>query len=68
MQKRFEKLGLHRKQANGLNIWNCEVAGPRKTHRLHGYLLKDLQCLFDDVPPNNPHLSLIPAGQEAGRA
>jgi integrating conjugative element relaxase (TIGR03760 family) len=68
MQKRFEKLGLHRKQENGLNLWNCEVSGPRKTHRLHGYLLKDPQCLFDDVPPNNPHLSLVPAGQEAGRA
>jgi hypothetical protein len=58
IQKRFEKLGLHRKQENGLNLWNCEVSGPRKTHRLHGYLLKDPQCLFDDVPPNNPHLSL----------
>ncbi|MCC4630991.1 MobH family relaxase [Xanthomonas citri] len=26
-QKRFEKLHLHRKQANGLNIWTCEVTG-----------------------------------------
>lgn len=26
-QKRFEKLHLHRKQANGLNIWKCEVTG-----------------------------------------
>ncbi|WP_458132244.1 conjugal transfer nickase/helicase domain-containing protein [Xanthomonas euvesicatoria] len=37
-QKRFEKLHLHRKQANGLNIWTCEVTGPRKSRRLHGYL------------------------------
>jgi hypothetical protein len=59
IQKRFEKLSLHRKQENGLNIWNCEVAGPRKTHRLHGYLLKDPKCLFDDVPPNNPYLSIL---------
>jgi integrating conjugative element relaxase (TIGR03760 family) len=59
IQKRFEKLQLHRKQDNGLNIWNCEVAGPRKTHRLHGYLLKDPKCLFDDVPPNNPYLSVV---------
>ena len=27
VQKRFEKLGLHRKQSNGLNIWTCEVTG-----------------------------------------
>jgi integrating conjugative element relaxase (TIGR03760 family) len=59
MQKRFEKLQLHRKQANGMNIWACEVAGPRKSRRLHGYLLKAPGCLFTEFPPNNPHLSLI---------
>jgi hypothetical protein len=37
IQKRFEKLGLHRKQPDGLNIWTCEVTGPRKSRRLHGY-------------------------------
>jgi integrating conjugative element relaxase (TIGR03760 family) len=68
IQKRFEKLALHRKQENGLNIWHCEVAGPRKTHRLHGYLLKDPKCLFDDVPPNNPHLSVARGGgQDSGK-
>ncbi|MDR0717871.1 MAG: DNA-binding domain-containing protein, partial [Azoarcus sp.] len=65
IQKRFEKLSLHRKQDNGLNIWHCEVAGPRKTHRLHGYLLKDPKCLFDDLPPNNPYLSIL---QGTGKA
>jgi integrating conjugative element relaxase (TIGR03760 family) len=64
IQKRFEKLSLHRKQENGLNLWNCEVAGPRKSHRLHGYLLKDPKCLFDDAPPNNPHLSIV---QDTGK-
>ncbi|EPW8724967.1 MULTISPECIES: MobH family relaxase [Pseudomonadota] len=59
VQKRFEKLQLHRKQANGLNIWTCEVTGPRKTRRLHGYLIKEPQCLFDEVPPNNPYLRLV---------
>src|SRR3546814_2521079 len=39
VQKRFEKLQQHRKQSNGLNIWTCEVTGPRKSRRLHGYLL-----------------------------
>lgn len=33
VQKRFEKLGGHRKQAGGLNIWTCEVTGPRKSRR-----------------------------------
>lgn len=58
VQKRFEKLQLHRKQPNGLNIWTCQVTGPRKSRRLYGYLLKDPRCLFDDVPPNNPYLSI----------
>lgn len=56
IQKRFEKLQLHRKQASGLNIWTCEVTGPRKSRRLHGYLLTDASCLFDAVPPDNPYL------------
>lgn len=59
VQKRFEKLQLHRKQANGLNIWTCEITGPRKTRRLHGYLVIEPHCLFDDVPPNNPYLHLV---------
>lgn len=58
VQKRFEKLQLHRKQANGLNIWTCEVTGPRKSRRLHGYLLADPRHLFEEVPHNNPHLQL----------
>jgi len=60
LQKRFEKLNLHRKHQGGLNIWTCEVTGPRKTHRLHGYLLTDVSVLFDEAPPNNPYLSLLP--------
>ncbi|NQD91048.1 DNA-binding domain-containing protein [Pseudomonas sp. CrR25] len=59
VQKRFEKLQLHRKQDNGLNIWTCEVTGPRKSRRLHGYLLKAPGCLFSESLPNNPYLSLI---------
>jgi hypothetical protein len=59
-QKRFEKLHLHRKQRNGLNIWTCEVTGPRKCRRLHGYLLQDPHQLFADLPPNNPYLSIVP--------
>lgn len=58
IQKAFEKLQLHRKQDSGLNIWTCEVTGPRKSRRLHGYLLADPTRLFDEVPPNNPYLTV----------
>ncbi|MEW9900470.1 MobH family relaxase [Chitinivorax sp. PXF-14] len=59
VQKRFEKLQMHRKQRNGLNIWTCTVTGLRKSRRLHGYLLEDPQVLFINTPPNNPYLSLL---------
>jgi len=59
VQKRFEKQGLHRKQASGLNIWTCEVTGPRKSRRLHGYLLANSEVLFQKLPPDNPFLSLL---------
>ena len=58
VQKRFERLQLHRKQPNGLNIWTCEVTGPRKSRRLHGYLLLEPRSIFSDEPPNNPFLKL----------
>ncbi|MFK1437611.1 MobH family relaxase [Pseudomonas aeruginosa] len=59
VQKRFEKLQLHRKQPDGLNIWTCVVTGPRKSRRLHGYLL-DRQQLAAELPMHsNPYLSLM---------
>jgi len=58
-QKRFEKLGQHRKHASGLNIWTCDVTGPRKSRRLHGYLLIDAGALFEVTPPDNPFLRLV---------
>lgn len=61
VQKRFEKLQLHRKQDSGLNIWTCEVTGPRKSRRLHGYLLEDPKRVFGEVPPNNPYLTVLQA-------
>lgn len=59
MQRRFERLQLHRKHSNGLNIWTCEVKGPRKSRRLHGYLLEDASLVFAETPPNNPYLTLF---------
>jgi hypothetical protein len=60
VQKCFEKLGLHRKQENGFNIWTREVTGPRKSRLLHWYLLENPKPLFEveDMPPDNPHLAL----------
>ncbi|ARL24650.1 MobH family relaxase [Burkholderia pseudomallei] len=58
VQKRFERLALHRKQESGLNIWTCEVTGPRKSRRLHGYLLGNASSLFVELSPNNPYLKL----------
>ena len=61
VQRRFQKLCLHKKQPNGLNIWICEVAGPHKTSRLNGYLLNDPRTLFDEAPPfDNPCLRILP--------
>ncbi len=59
VQKRFEKLQIHRKQDSGLNIWTCRVVGPRRTRNLHGYLLSDPKQLFDDMPFNNPYIALV---------
>jgi hypothetical protein len=59
IQKRFEQMKLHRKQPNGLNIWTCEVTGPRKTRRLHGYLLKSPSGLMNELALNNPYLKVV---------
>lgn len=59
VQKKFERLQFHKKQSNGLNIWTCDVIGPRKTRRLHGYLLQDARSLFTEIPFDNPHLKLL---------
>lgn len=68
IQKRFEKLGLHRKQVNGLNIWTCEVTGPRKSKRLHGYLLISPDSLFQDMFPDNPYLRLLDSISQTPRS
>lgn len=59
VQKQFEKSKLHRKQPDGLNIWTCEVTGPRKSRRLHGYLMESIQAVLDTPIPNNPFLTIV---------
>ncbi|CAJ5353327.1 putative helicase [Burkholderia pseudomallei] len=63
VQKRFERLGIHRKQDDGLNIWNCEVTGPRKSRRLHGYLMNTATTFFSSAPPDNPYLTIVTHSQ-----
>lgn len=66
VQRRFEALQLHRKRPDGLNIWECEVQGPRrKASRLKGYLLESTGTIFQAVPMDNPFLRLVDTQREA---
>jgi len=58
VQKQFEKLKVHRKRGNGLNIWACQVQGPRKTTILKGYLIEEPKLFFELPPPDNPFLKI----------
>ncbi len=61
VQRAFEKLKLHRKTSTQLNIFTCEVKGPRKSKELRGYLLKDPTAVFNEVPYDNAILKLVAA-------
>ena len=58
VQKQFEKLNVHRKRENGLNIWACQIEGPRKRATLKGYLLEESKLLFESIPSDNPFLKI----------
>lgn len=58
VQKQFEKLKVHRKRDDGLNIWACQVQGPRKRTTLKGYLIEDPKHFFELIPPDNPFLKI----------
>lgn len=60
IQKQFEKLKVHKKQENGLNIWTCTINGIRNMERkkVHGYLLVEPQAILPDILFNNPYLVL----------
>ncbi|MGY2373274.1 MobH family relaxase [Pseudomonas sp. SDO524_S393] len=60
VQKQFEKLKTHKKRDDGLNIWICQVEGPRKKGNLRGYLLENPALLFEaePVPADNPFLKV----------
>lgn len=58
IQKQFQKLRLHKKTENGLNIWKCTVTGQKRVRKLQGYLMVDPLSLFTTVPHDNPFLAL----------
>ena len=65
LQNEFQRLKLHKKQPGkngdtGLNIWTCNVAGPRKKSEIKGYLISDTSLFFSDgkVPFDNMYLTL----------
>ena len=58
VQRSFEKQKLHRKTQKSMNIWNCDVIGPRKSKQLKGYLLLNPLTIFSEVPFDNLSLSL----------
>lgn len=66
VQKSFERLHVHRKQSSGLNIWTCEVQGPRKSRRVHGYLLADPTQIMAQPFADNPYLKLFGEDAESG--
>lgn len=55
----LREAGTAPQAAQRLNIWTCEVTGPRKSRRLHGYLLASPEALFRETPPDNPYLRLL---------
>ncbi|KAA8993873.1 relaxase [Affinibrenneria salicis] len=66
VQKTFQKLKLHQRGNDGINIFVCEVKGPRKTRRVKGYLLDRPQDIFDNaIPEDNPYLSVVPTIQSS---
>ncbi|MBK3443114.1 MULTISPECIES: MobH family relaxase [Pseudomonas] len=60
VQKQFERLKTHKKRDDGLNIWLCQVEGPRKKAKLKGYLLEHPALFFEagSMPADNPFLKL----------
>ena len=58
-QKAFQRLQLHRRGEDGVNIWTLDVRGPRRTREVKGYLLDNPQDIFgNNVPEDNPYLSV----------
>ncbi len=58
VQRSFERLQLHIKREDDLNIWQCTVRGPRvKGNTLNGYLIP-ADVIFTFQPQDNPFVTL----------
>jgi len=56
VQKRFQKLKLHRKTTGGTNIHRYRVTGECKRSSINDLLITDAAVVFSTSSPN-PHLS-----------
>jgi hypothetical protein len=71
IQKRFQKLKLHRKTPEDFNIWKYSVIGERRTRELKGMLVDDLDKAFGrnlTLPPPNVHVVLVKGQKDEGKA
>lgn len=60
VQRQFERMQLHIKRGDDLNIFQCTVRGPRKSGNvINGYMLPT-QLLFASQPHDNPFVVLKP--------
>lgn len=61
VQKRFQKLKLHQRTHDNMNIWTCKAAGTRKQALMKVYLISktEVQKLGLTLPPPNTAVSLI---------
>lgn len=61
VQRRFQKLKLHRRTAQGTNIYTYQVTGKRNRSRIKGFLIEDPESVFAGVtfPTPNPHLQWV---------
>ena len=60
VQRRFQKLKLHRRTSQGTNIYTYQVTGKRNKSRIKGFLIEAPETVFVGVslPAPNPHLIL----------
>tara|TARA_A100001391_G_scaffold158059_1_gene116348 strand:+ start:1433 stop:3289 length:1857 start_codon:yes stop_codon:yes gene_type:complete len=61
-QKRFQKLKLHQRTHDNMNIWTCKAVGARKQALMKVYLISKTEVseLGLTLPPPNPAVNLLP--------
>ncbi|MBN6076360.1 TraI domain-containing protein [Aggregatibacter actinomycetemcomitans] len=64
LQYAFQDLKLHKKyhlpNKDSQNFWKCSVIGPRKSSKLVGYLIEDIEYFFgNQILIDNLHLTLM---------